>query len=117
MAASPFRVPAPPRSLSLRQAFDRWTEAEQRSKDSIASCGRAVALFEQVVGKDGLHGLTRSQGDAFGAWLLKQPTTTTTARDRLNWVKVLLKYAAQDLEVIPKSRARAHRESPREPHR
>ena len=31
------------------------------------------------------------------------PTTSKTARDRFNWIKSLLKYASQDLELIPKS--------------
>ncbi len=88
---------------TLRGVFNRWVEAKQRSKDSIAACGRAVTLFEQVVGKDGLQALRRTQGDEFRAWLIKQPTSSKTARDRLNWVKVLLKYAAQDLELLPKS--------------
>jgi integrase len=35
--------------------------------------------------------------------LISQATTTKTARDRLNWVKTLLKYATQDLELIPKN--------------
>jgi len=47
--------------------------------------------------------LTRAQGDTFRAWLLTKGTTSKTSRDRFNWLKTLLKYAARDLEVIPKS--------------
>ena len=94
---------APRHATSLRDVYCRWLQSKPLTADSIAACGRAVALFEQQTGKPALQQLTRSQGDAFRAWLQTLPTTSKTARDRLNWVKSLLKYAAQELEVLPKS--------------
>ena len=94
-------LPVPP--IHLRDVYDRWTKSKPLTADTIASCGRALKLFEEQTGNTSLHKLTRAQGDAFRAWLQTMPTTTKTARDRMNWVKSLLKYAAQELEVIPKS--------------
>lgn len=94
---------APMQATSLRDIYDRWLQSKPLTPDSVAACGRAVGLFEQQTGNTPLQLLTRSQGDAFRAWLQTLPTTSKTARDRLNWIKSLLKYAAQELEVIPKS--------------
>jgi integrase len=94
---------APVKPLRLRDVFDRWKEAKARSKDSIDACGRAVALYEEQTGNPLLSQLTRAQGDAFRAFLLKQPITSKTARDRLTWVKSVLKYAYRDLEAIPRN--------------
>ncbi len=94
---------SPDQPVLLRAAYDRWVVSKPRTDDSIAACNRALKLFEQQTGNPPLHKLTRAQGDAFRAWLQAQPTSSKTARDRLNWIKVLLKYACQDLEVLAKS--------------
>lgn len=94
---------SPDQPIFLRAAYDRWVASKPRTDDSIAACNRALKLFEQQTGNPPLHTLTRSQGDAFRAWLQAQPTSSKTARDRLNWIKVLLKYACQDLELLTKS--------------
>jgi integrase len=63
---------------------------------------RALVLYEQQTKNPPLGELTRAQGDGFRAWL-QQPerkTTSKTARDRLTWVKSLIKYAYRDLEII-----------------
>jgi integrase len=59
-------------------------------------------------------------GDKFRSWLQQQATSSKTARDRLVWVKSLLNYACDDLEVIPKNPWRGldiktQTESPRKP--
>jgi len=87
----------------LRTIYNRWIKSKPVTADSIAACGRAVTLFEKQTGNTPLQQLTRAQGDAFRAWLQTLPTTTKTARDRLNWVKSLLKYATQELEMLPKN--------------
>jgi hypothetical protein len=87
----------------LRDVYNCWVKSKPLTPDSIAACGRSLALFEEQTGNPDLPQLKRAQGDAFGAWLQTLPTTSKTARDRLNWVKTLLKYAAQELEVLPKS--------------
>jgi integrase len=86
----------------LRDVYERWKESKPRSNDAINSCMRALVLFEEQTKNPPLQRLTRAQGDSFRAWL-QQPerqTTSKTARDRLTWVKSLIKYAYRDLEII-----------------
>ena len=87
----------------LRDVYDLWVKASRRTADSIAACNRALKLFEQHTHNPPLNQVTRSLGTEFRSFLQSLPTTPKTARDRLNWLKSLLKYAAQDLELIPKS--------------
>jgi len=104
--AEPVRSPAPPAikpSIRLRDAFDRWAKAQTRTADSVANCGRALALYEKHTSNPPLLDLTRAEGVDFRGKLQGLGSTSKTARDRLNWVKGLLKFAAQDLELIPKS--------------
>ncbi|MDB5859140.1 MAG: hypothetical protein JWQ76_2829, partial [Ramlibacter sp.] len=85
--------------------FDKWVDAKPGSADTVAACKRALVLFEEQTGNPALAGLTRASGIAFRTWL-QQPdrgTTPKTARDRLTWVKSLLKHAEIDLELIPRS--------------
>jgi integrase len=89
--------------LVLRDVYDLWVKASRRTDDSIAACNRAVKLFEQHTQNPPLKQVSRSLGNEFRSFLQSLPTTPKTARDRLNWIKSLLKYAAQDLELIPKS--------------
>ena len=94
-----------PQSLvSLRDIHHRWTASRQRSADSVSACLRAVQLFEECAGPIALHQITRQHGDTFRAWLLEpaRNTEAKTARDRLTWLKSLLKYTAQDLEALPR---------------
>jgi integrase len=89
--------------LLLRDVYDHWVQASRRTADSIAACNRAVKLFEQHTQNPPVNQVTRNLGNEFRSVLQALPTTSKTARDRLNWIKSLLKYAAQDLELIPKS--------------
>jgi integrase len=89
------------KAMRLREVYERWKASSvDRSADSIAACGRALALYEQSTEDPPLPQLTREQGDAFRAFLLKQGTTAKTAHDRLTWVKSLLKYAKRDLRAL-----------------
>jgi integrase len=91
---------------TLRDVHDRWIASGTRSSDSINACFRAVRLLEEFAGSQlPLHVIDRNTGDRFRAWLLQpeRGTTTKTARDRFTWVKSLLKYAAQDLELMQSS--------------
>jgi integrase len=101
-AESAVRAPEAPQaaSLKMRDVYGLWKAAKVRSADSVNSCGRALALYEQHTDNPPLRKLTRAQGDAFRAWLQQQGTSSKTARDRLTWVKSLLKYAYRDLEAI-----------------
>jgi integrase len=77
-------------------------------------------LFESFTGDVKIPQISRDMGDKFRSWLQQQPTSSKTARDRLVWVKSLLNYACDDLELISKNPWRgldikAHTESPRQP--
>lgn len=93
----------PPQPVKLRAVYERWLQATVRSEDTVAAVTRSLRLFETVLEDRDLQSLTRQDGDTFRSWLTKQATTTKTARDKFIWVKTLLKYAAQDLELIPKN--------------
>ncbi len=96
--------PAPnPSSFTLKAVYRRWKASKKRSADTESACLRAVVLCEECLGAVDVVQLTRAQGDTFRAWLLTKGATSKTSRDRFNWLKTLLKYAARDLEVIPKS--------------
>lgn len=95
---------APLKAVTLRDVYDRWVLSgdSPRSKDSIASCNRALMLYETFAPAMPLKGITRGQGDEFRTWVRTQSNTTKTAHDRLGYLKSLLKYAAQTLDWIPK---------------
>jgi len=89
----------------LRDVYDRWKVSKTRSSDSVKACLRSVVLYEKFTGNPPITQLTRELGDRFRAWL-QQPerkTTSKTARDRLTWVKSVLKYAYRDLGLIDRN--------------
>lgn len=91
-----------PETIYLLDIYKRWKESKPRSTDSVNSCLRALKLYEEFTGNPPIKKLTRAQGDSFRTWL-QQPerkTTSKTAKDRLTWVKSLLKYAHIDLELL-----------------
>jgi len=91
--------------IRLRDVYERWKCSKPRSLDSLNACNRSINLFEVFTGNPPLLQLTREQGDGFRAWL-QQPerkTTCKTARDRLIWVKSVLKYASRDLGLIERN--------------
>jgi len=100
-----FKPTATPAALSikLRAVYERWLQSAVRSDDSAAAVARSLRLFESVLGDRDIQSITRQDGDTFRSWLTAQETAPKTARDRLNWIKTLLKYASQDLELIPKN--------------
>ena len=87
---------------TLRDVYDRWKASgdKPRTSDTIAACNRALVMYESFAPGKALNDITREQGDAFRAWLRGNSKTTKTARDRLNWLKSLLKYASQTLQWI-----------------
>ena len=105
---------------SLRDLHIQWVESHSASKDSDQACLRAVKLFEKHIGYFPLSQISRKMGDEFRVWLLKQSTSSKTARDRLVWIKGLLNYASIELELIPRNpwrgiEIKARTESPRQP--
>lgn len=81
-------------AVTLRTIYDQWVQSKPRSADSVAACGRSLKLFEAQFGSPPLQRLTHAHGEKFRNWLITERTTSKTARDRLNWIKVLLNYAA-----------------------
>ena len=92
------------KAYQLRDVFDRWltTGEKVRSADSIAACNRALKMYEASPQATPLLKINREQGDRFRGWLRENSTTPKTARDRFNYIKSLLKYAALELEWITK---------------
>lgn len=100
---APLPPPAPPTLdlLTLRHVYQKWSASKKPSKDTASACLRAVVLFEECLGSDtDMRTLNRAKGDEFRSWLLTKEATSKTSRDRLTWVKSLLKYAARDLEAL-----------------
>jgi len=99
-------IKKPPAQLvKLRDVYTRWQNSKPRKEDSVKACLRAVSLYEEFTGNPPIDQLTREQGDGFRAWLqhADRKTTSKTARDRLTWVKSVLKYAARDLGLIDRN--------------
>jgi integrase len=118
LTARPKDISSP--AMSLMDLHLRWQAANRTSDDSSRACLRAIRLFEEFSGSVKLAQINRDMGDKFRSWLQEQPTSSKTARDRLVWVKSLLNYAVDDLELIPKNPWRGldiktQTESPRKP--
>lgn len=88
--------------VKLSDVYERWKVSKPRSSDSLNTCLRSVALYEAFTGNPPIKQLTREQGDGFRTWLQHpdRKTASKTARDRLVWVKSLLKYASRDLGLL-----------------
>jgi len=99
--------PAPERAeprqahaAKLRHVYDLWKASKKRSSDTERACLLALQAFEEQSGNPDIRQITRAQGDAFRAHLLKKDLSSKTKHDRMTWVKSLLKYAYQDLELL-----------------
>jgi hypothetical protein len=105
VATVPALPPTQAGSHRLRFVFDQWMDAKPRSADSASACRRALEMYESQTGDPRLGDLTRAMGVRFRSWLLHRDrkTASKTARDRLTWVKSLLKFAYLDLELIPRN--------------
>lgn len=90
---------------SLLRAYELWAKARPRTNDTKSACLRAVTLAHTFTEQTVVEKLTRRQGSEFMAWLQHpdRKTSSKTARDRMNWVKTLLKFVHRDLELIPKN--------------
>lgn len=92
-------IEQPPTGPVLRDIYNRWKASKPRSTDSLNNCLRSVTYYEEFTGNPPITMLTREQGYGFRTWLQHpdRKTTSKTARDRLTWVKSVLKFAARDL--------------------
>jgi integrase len=94
-------VDDPKTPIGLRDVYEKWMVALPRTKDTIASCGYALALFEKQFPNFPIAQLKGTDGHKFRNWLLTECSTTKTARDKLVWVKSLLRFATFDLGLLP----------------
>jgi len=80
----------------------RWQRASPRSRDSLNACKRSLKFYEEFTKNPPINELTREQGDGFRSWLQapERNTASKTARDRLVWLKSLLKYSQVDLGLL-----------------
>jgi integrase len=94
---------APAKAVRLRDIYREWSAAKRRTPDTVAACGRALALFEEHTGNPPLSLLERPHGVQFQDWLLTLPCTSKTSHDRLVWVNALLGFACRELKVIARN--------------
>jgi hypothetical protein len=91
-AAGTAQQPSPSSSESpsafLRDVYSLWIKVNQRSADSIASCERALKLFEEHMGNPPLNSITRSMGNTFRAKLQELPTSSKTARSHGHFTEI-----------------------------
>jgi len=99
-AALPSPVAKQEKPKTLRDVFDRWGRSgvTPRSADSVQAMERTLRQFEAQHPGVPLADISRSMGDLYRAWLLRNCKTPKTARDRLTGIKTLMKYAATTLE-------------------
>lgn len=90
----------PPTGPVLRDIYNRWKASKSRSPDSLNNCYRSIILYEEFTGNPPITMLTHERGDGFRRWLQQsdRKTTSKIARDRLTWVKSVLKFAAVTLD-------------------
>jgi len=96
----------PARARKLRDAFDQWRKSVGVTRDAGTVRAKELALedYEAFPGATPLDAITREQGHQFKAWILAKATLAPkTKHQRLTDVKTLIKYAAQELEWIPRS--------------
>lgn len=102
--------PAPSRAEALQSAPSRlrdvlpqWIASKARKLATVKSAEKALALYEQATGNPPIASLSRAQGVDMRATLLSQGVTAKTARDRFDFIKGFLNFAALELELIPKN--------------
>ena len=65
--------------MKLRDVYERWKASKPRSPDSVNTCLRSIALYEQFTGNPPIDQLTREQGDGFRTWL-QHPDRKTSSK-------------------------------------
>ena len=91
------------RPTKLRGVLAAWKSSKARKKQTEQAAELALALYEKATGNPPIASLTRAQGVECRAFLLDQGTTAKTARDRFDYIKGFLNFAARDMELLPKN--------------
>lgn len=103
-ASSPAAAPqAAAQIVYMRDLLPKWKADKVRKLQTEQAAEKALSLYEEATGNPQMASLTRAQGSEFKAWLLALGTSAKTARDRFDYVKAFLNFAARDLELIPRN--------------
>jgi len=101
------RTLAAAKGLTLRDVFIPWKAAGGRGRDAERSSELAIDRFEEWAKRAvPLHEITRAMGHEFKGSLLalveKGELSSKTASDRMIALRTLLKFAAEELELLPR---------------
>ncbi len=87
---------------TIKELLAQWQETKRPSKDTYRACELAVEeLLSMLQLVDiNLSNLTRKVGQQYSAYLIEQCKSRKTAHGKLTWVKSLLNFAYDDLELL-----------------
>jgi hypothetical protein len=92
----------PASALKLRDVFTLWQAAKRdRPAKTVQKAEKSVCVFEELTGNPSLSELTKASGSAFKAKLLTSKLSDKSAKDRLEWVQILLNFEATAYGRIP----------------
>jgi integrase len=82
-------------ALKLRDVLELWKAAKRdRPTKTVQKAEKSVSVFEELTGNPALSGLTKASGSQFKAKLLKSDLGDKSAKDRLEWIQILLNFEA-----------------------
>lgn len=92
-------------SDTVSSLLAEWHTIKKPSQDTFRACELAVeGLLEMLKVPDiDLSGLSRKFGQQYSAHLIKSCKSRKTAHGKLTWIKSLLNFASDDLELIPRN--------------
>ena len=92
-------------SSTVRSLLAEWKTIKKPSQDTFRACELAVeGMLEMLKMPDiDLSGLSRKFGQQYSAHLTKSCKSRKTAHGKLTWIKSLLNFASDDLELIPRN--------------
>lgn len=85
----------PASALRLRDVLELWKAAKRdRPAKTVQKVEKSVAVYEELTGDPPLGALTKASGSQFKAKLLQSDLGDKSAKDRLEWVQILLNFEA-----------------------
>lgn len=92
-------------SYTIKEVLAQWQDTKKPSKDTYRSCELAVEGLLAMIGLSdiSLNNLTRKVGQQFSAHLVESCNSRKTAHGKITWIKSLLNFASNDIELIPKN--------------
>lgn len=105
--ASAPRTVATAKGLTLRDVYKPWKAAGGRGPDAERATELAIDRFEEWAKRSvPLHEITRGMGHEYKGWLLSLvgngDLASKTASDRMIALRTLLRFAAEELELMPR---------------